>query len=102
MNDLLELAGGKNVAADATGTVILSAERLIQNEPDVILFVDGFATAGAVAGRPGIAELNAVKAGKIYAVDRRCLIAGPGLPVAVEKLRKIIAGQVEQIPDERQ
>jgi iron complex transport system substrate-binding protein len=95
MNDLLELAGGRNIAAGATGTVILSAEQLIRNEPDVILVVEGFATAQDVAGRPGFAELNAVRTGRIIEVDRRCLVAGPALPLAVEKLRKIIAGQVE-------
>jgi iron complex transport system substrate-binding protein len=98
MNDLVELAGGRNIAAGATGTVILSAEQLIHNEPDVILVVEGFATAQDVASRPGFAELNAVRAGRIIEVDRRCLVAGPALPLAVEKLRKIIIGQVGPAP----
>ena len=38
-NDLLELAGCANVAADAKGNVLFSAERLVQADPDVILVV---------------------------------------------------------------
>ena len=91
MNDLLELAGGRNIAADATGTVVLSAERLIQNEPDFILVVEGFADAQTIASRPGMSELKAVRAGRVYAIGRDLLIAGPNLPQAVEKLRVILA-----------
>ena len=93
INDLLELAGGRNIAADATGTVVLSAERLIQNEPDVVLVVEGFADAQAVASRPGMSELKAIRAKRVYAIDRDLLIAGPNLPQAVEKLRVILASQ---------
>jgi iron complex transport system substrate-binding protein len=92
MNDLLELAGGTNIARDVAGTVVLSAERLMQADPDVILFVDGFATTQAISERPGISGLNAAKMGRIHAVDRRWLVAGPGLPVAVERLREAIIG----------
>jgi iron complex transport system substrate-binding protein len=92
MNDLLELAGGSNIARDVAGTVILSAERLIQADPDVILFVDGFATTQAITERPGISGLNAAKMGRIHAIDRRWLVAGPSLPVAVERLREAITG----------
>ena len=93
MNDLLELAGGRNIAADTTGTVVLSAERLIQNEPEVILVVEGFADARAIASRPGMSDLKAVRAGRVYVIDRGLLIAGPNLPQAVEKLRVIMAGR---------
>lgn len=90
LGDLIELAGGRNIAADATGSVLLSAERLIQNEPDVVLFVQGFGDARAIVSRPGLAGLKAVRAGRVHPVDRRWTIAGPGLPQAVAYLRSIL------------
>ena len=50
-NDLLEFAGGRNVAADAKGTVVFSAERLVQADPDVILVRRRGLGAGSVAYR---------------------------------------------------
>jgi iron complex transport system substrate-binding protein len=92
MNDLLELAGAENIAADAAGTVLLSSERLIQADPDAILFAEGFATADALAARPGIFNLKAVREGHVLAVDRKWLVAGPGLPEAVNRMREMLAG----------
>ena len=57
-NDLLELAGARNVAADAKGTVLFSAERLVQSDPDVILVVGAAADRAALASRPGMAGLQ--------------------------------------------
>ena len=50
-NDLLELAGGRNVAEDAKGSVLFSAERLIQADPDMILCVGEASDAAALAAR---------------------------------------------------
>jgi iron complex transport system substrate-binding protein len=91
LSDLIELAGGRNVAAGAKGSVLLSAERLIQDQPDVVLFVQGFGDAGAIASRPGFADLKAIRAGQVHSVDRRWTIAGPGLPQAVAYLRSVLS-----------
>jgi len=90
LNDLLELAGAVNVARDASGSVLLSAERLMEADPDVILFVEGFATPEAIAARPGLSEQKAVRSARVHPIDRRWLVAGPNLPRAVEKLREAI------------
>ena len=95
MNDLIDLAGGVNIAAQATGTVILSPERLIQHEPDVILIVDGFGDKRSLSARPGMTGLKAVRNGRVHVIDRDILIAGPSLPRAVEKLKKTLADQGE-------
>ena len=52
-NDLLELAGARNVAGDAKGTVLFSAERLVQADPDVILVVGAAADRAALAVASG-------------------------------------------------
>jgi iron complex transport system substrate-binding protein len=90
LNDLIELAGGVNVAAPATGSVLLSPERLIQADPDVILFVDEFATAQSISGRNGMLSLRAVRMGHVRPVSRYCLVAGAGLAEMVERLRELI------------
>jgi iron complex transport system substrate-binding protein len=90
LNDLIELAGGVNVAAPATGSVLLSPERLIQADPDVILFVDEFATARSISERNGLLSLRAVREGRVRPVSRYCLVAGAGLPEMAERLRQLI------------
>jgi iron complex transport system substrate-binding protein len=90
LNDLIEMAGGVNVAAPATGSVLLSPERLIQGDPDVILFVDDFATAQSVSGRNGMLSLRAAREGRVRPVSRYYLVAGAGLPEMVERLRQLI------------
>ena len=78
-NDLLELAGGRNVAADAKGTVLFSAERLVQADPDVILFV-----GTASDRRRWFAARHVRSEGgpqrRVFALDRYWLVAGPGCP----------------------
>lgn len=91
MNDLLELAGADSIAADTVGTVLLSAERLIQADPDVVLFVEGFASAGEFAARPGMGNLRAVRSGRLLPIDRGRLVAGPRLPESVTYLRERLA-----------
>ena len=63
IGDLLELAGGQNVAGDAAEGVLLSAEKLIEADPDVILCVGQPADAAAFAARPGMDGLRAVRRG---------------------------------------
>lgn len=90
VNDLIERAGGTNVAAEATGSVILSQEHLLQANPDVVLFAGGRSDASDIRHRGGLSGLDAVKAGRVYPVDRYWLVAGPNLPQAVEKLRALL------------
>jgi len=91
INDLIELAGGTNIADDASGSVQLSAEHLIEADPDVILFVEGFATIPSIARRSGMRYLAAVRNKHVHSIDRYWLVAGPGLPAAEEHLRRVLA-----------
>ena len=91
-NDLLELAGARNVAGDAKGTVLFSAERLVQADPDVILVVGAASDRAALAARPGLTALRAVRQGRVFALDRYWLVAGPQIPQSVERIRKTISG----------
>jgi len=91
-NDLLELAGARNVAADAKGSVLFSAERLVQADPDIILVVGGSSDCSALATRSGMTGLRAVREGRVFAVDRYWLVAGPHMPQSVEKIREVLSG----------
>ncbi len=90
VNDLIGLAGGPNVASGTTGSVVLSQERLIQADPDVILFADERTTARDFERRGGMGGLDAVKEGRIRPIDRYWLVAGANLPQSVEKLRALL------------
>jgi iron complex transport system substrate-binding protein len=88
-HDVLTLAGGTNVAAEMKGSAVFSAERLVQTDPDAILFVGDASGAEAITRRPGLSGLRAVRDGHVWPVDRYRLVAGPNLPESVEKLRKL-------------
>jgi iron complex transport system substrate-binding protein len=90
-NDLLELAGLRNIAADAKGSVLLSAERLTQADPDAILVVGSSNDLTALVQRPGFSELRAVRQKRVFALDRYWLVAGPNLPQSVARIRAAIA-----------
>ncbi len=92
LDDLIELSGGRNVAARAEGSVLFTPEELIRSDPDVILHVDGFATPASIAGRPGLKDLSAVRRGRIHAIDRYWLVPGASLPESVAVLRAALEG----------
>ena len=90
ISDLIRLAGAANIADDVPGSMLISAERLIEADSDVILFVKGFETAESMAKRSGMTKMTAVQAERIYSIDRYWLVAGAGLPAAVENLHKLL------------
>ncbi len=90
LNDLIEFAGGRNIAADATGSILLSAERLLAADPQFVVLVAGFGTPEQFARRGGLEGLSAVKTGRVHVLDRYCLVAGAGLPEGVAALRRLL------------
>jgi iron complex transport system substrate-binding protein len=92
LNDLIELAGARNIAADAAGSVLLSSERLLAADPQCVVLVAGFGTPEQFARRGGLAGLSAVKAHRVFLLHRYCLVAGAGLPDGVAALRRLLHG----------
>ncbi len=90
VNDLISLAGGTNVAAGASGNVVLSQECLIAANPEVLLFADQRIDAADFGRRGGLSGLDAVRRGRVWPVDRYLLVAGPNMPRAVERLRELL------------
>lgn len=90
-NELIELAGGKNVAP-FKDTKALTAEALVALNPDAIVMLSrGLESVGGVAGAlkmPGVAQTNAGRKGRIYAVDDSIRWIGPRLPEFALKLAR--------------
>ncbi|MDR0269804.1 ABC transporter substrate-binding protein [Paenibacillus sp.] len=84
MDELIMLAGGINVAADTQGWNQISEEKIIKDNPDVILFaksvVDDKTKKGLgdiIKGRSGWDQITAVKNGNVIGMDDN-LLSRPG------------------------
>jgi iron complex transport system substrate-binding protein len=72
LDDLVTLAGGRNIFADQTGIVFPGDEAIIRRNPAVILTnaLPGNADlAAAFQARPGFSAIDAVREHRIYAID---------------------------------
>jgi iron complex transport system substrate-binding protein len=69
--DMIERAGAIPITSGSTEKYDISVERLIQEDPEIILLADaqGGVTAAQVADRPGWKVMTAVKAGAIRPID---------------------------------
>jgi iron complex transport system substrate-binding protein len=77
---LIRLAGGRNLGASlSSGWAQISAEEILQQDPDMILLGDtAFGiTPESVAGRPGWENLAAVRNGTVFPIDSN-LVLRPG------------------------
>jgi iron complex transport system substrate-binding protein len=81
VNDLIILAGGENVAADADSPwPQLSVEAIILKDPDVIVLADHNygQTVEMVKERPGWEDIGAVKDGNIIEITNDDIVSRPG------------------------
>jgi iron complex transport system substrate-binding protein len=72
LDDLVTLAGGRNIFADRTGIVFPSDEAIIRRNPAVILtnaFPLGTDLPAAFRARPGFSAIDAVREHRIYAIS---------------------------------
>lgn len=80
INELIKLAGGKNIAADAKERVpAYSFEMMIARNPQVIILAGGSMTSITVDELKALERwqvVDAVKNGRVYSIDA-ALIAGP-------------------------
>lgn len=70
INDLINLAGGVNIAADTKGWPVYSLEMLLAKNPDVYFATkDQWSSPGNIPGRAGYNQLKAVKNNRVYIID---------------------------------
>ena len=80
VHDLIELAGGVNVAARAPSPYPqLSAEEIVRADPEVIVLADADygVTPEQVASRPGWSGISAVRTKRVYGMSAN-LVSRPG------------------------
>lgn len=75
-HQMIELAGGINIAGNLTSYPKLSDEYIIEANPDVILYESSLPLENFTE-RPGWDQINAVKNSKIYHLDRHIATASP-------------------------
>lgn len=86
--EMIELAGGKNIAQDATGWKY-NLESLIENDPEYIIISNGM--KDEFMATEGYKELSAVKNNNVFEIDNNLLNRqGPRISEGVEALAKIL------------
>ncbi|WP_105619554.1 ABC transporter substrate-binding protein [Vallitalea okinawensis] len=88
VSQMIELAGGNNVAKDATGWAY-SAEKLVEDDPEIIL-IGEWMYEGFIATEP-YTNLTAVKEGKVHIVNEDIINRqGPRLPEGLYEFAQFI------------
>lgn len=90
MNDIIEMAGGVNIASDLEGWKQLSEEQIILRNPDVIFDTYSYMNPNAaklIKERAKWQSISAVKNGKVYDVDSN-VISRPG-PRITQGLKQV-------------
>lgn len=94
INDLIEIAGGTNVAARAPSAYPqLSAEEILRSDPEIIvLAADAYASKPAdVVSRQGWSIIAAVKNNRIFTIDPNLINRpGPRVGEAAETYAKLV------------
>jgi len=89
VQELIELAGGKNIFADVGQDYpTISAEMIIARDPEVIFLGHMGSKIENLGQRPGWSGITAVKNGRIYADINEDLVYRPG-PRLIEGLEEI-------------
>lgn len=93
IHDLMEIAGGVNVAARAgTAYPQVSPEEIIRGDPEVIVFASSGLTPEQIAARPGWGGITAVRTRRIVRVDGNLMHRpGPRLALAAETYFKLVS-----------
>ncbi|MFD0872349.1 Vitamin B12-binding protein precursor [Chlamydia abortus] len=94
MDELVKLAGGTNIAAGEKGWFPIDPEKIIQANPEVILYAEGGGMESIleeIKKRPGWDQIDAVKNGALYPIDKDIISrVGPRLTEALLEAAKAI------------
>ncbi len=94
IHDLITIAGGVNIAANAVAPYPqLSPEVIVRADPEIIVFAASGTTPEQIAARPGWSVVSAVKNKRIVKVEGSLMSRpGPRLPQAAEAYFRIVSG----------
>lgn len=90
IDEAIKMAGGTNIGEDAEGWAY-SLEKIVKNDPDIIICSKYFDTKAGISSTAGYKDLRAVKEGKLLEIDNNMLDRqGPRLAQGLEELAKLI------------
>jgi len=94
ISEILEIAGGNNVAKDATGWKY-SIEKLVEQDPEIIICENDENTMNGIIEANGYKDLTAVKNGNLFGVDKNMISRmGPRLADALLEVAKVINPEI--------
>ncbi len=102
IHELIEVAGGNNIFADvATPYPKISAEAVVDRDPEVIIFPNYHGTEGFLAdeifSRPGWDAITALKQEQVVGIDPNIVSrSGPRVVEAIEELAALIYPEIRQ------
>lgn len=90
IHEMLEMAGGSNIAADATGWSY-NIESIIEKDPEIIICSENWDTKTLLETTEGYMELSAAKEGRIMEINQDLLSRqGPRLAEALTAVAKLL------------
>ena len=90
IHDMLELAGGTNIAADGEGWSY-NLETIIEKDPEVLICSELNETKASLEGTEGYMELTAVKEGRLLEINQDLLSRqGPRLAKGLMAIAKLL------------
>ncbi|MDD3225806.1 MAG: ABC transporter substrate-binding protein [Clostridium sp.] len=90
ISQMIGMAGGKNSADDTTGWKY-SIEKLVENNPNILICSKNYNSKSGIKSTNGYKDLTAVKNNKLYEIDDNLITRqGPRLADGLEALAKII------------
>jgi iron complex transport system substrate-binding protein len=95
VGDMIELAGGSNIARDQPlAKPVLSAEAILAADPEVIVLSPWSETPEEIAKRPGWARITAVREGHVYRIpmDERTVMYFS--PRCVDGCERVLVGWI--------
>lgn len=98
MHEMLETINATNAAGDQEGWVMMTEEKAVELNPDVIITTYGYYAENSkeqVLGRKAWSEVPAVKTGRVYDIHSDLVTrSGPRLIEGVEELAKVIYPEI--------
>lgn len=90
INDMLEMAGAINIASEVSGWKY-SLERIIEQDPHMLIVSKYHNTKDEIMVANGYSELTAIKEGRVYEIDNNLLDRqGPRIALGLKELAKIV------------
>ncbi len=100
MNDIIEMAGGINIASDLAGWKQLSEEQIILRNPDIIFDTYAYMNPNAaklIKERTKWQQMNAVKNGKVFDLDSSVISRpGPRITQGLKEVAKLLHPELFQ------